>query len=139
MGQIVGIDTSVFIYFFEDHQKYADQAERILTLIESGKMEGVFSVVGLIEILTGPKKQKKEELAYEYKELITHFPHLRIQGIGEKSVDISSHLRAKYGITTPDALHVAAAIEAGAEQFITNDKRLSKIKEIDICLMHEYM
>ncbi len=33
-------------------------------------------------------------------------------------------LRARNGIQTPDALHLAAAIEGGCQEFWTNDKRL---------------
>lgn len=35
-------------------------------------------------------------------------------------------LRVDYGIKTPDALHLAAALESGCDEFWTNDLRLAK-------------
>ncbi len=36
-------------------------------------------------------------------------------------------LRAHSGIRTPDAVHLAAAIEGGCQEFWTNDKRLGDV------------
>jgi len=48
-------------------------------------------------------------------------------------------LRASYEIHVPDALQIAAAIEAGATLFVTNDRRLSKVEEIEILLLEDYL
>lgn len=36
----------------------------------------------------------------------------------------ATELRAQHRLSTPDALHLAAAIDAGCEEFWTNDRRL---------------
>ena len=135
MGKVIGIDTALFIYLLEENERYIKKVERIFSMLEHGRMRGVFSVVGLIEILTGPKKQKNYALASHYREIITHFPHLTIVGINEQIVEVASDLRARYSIATPDAIHIATAIDSGADAFITNDKALKKIKEISIQLL----
>ena len=89
----------------------------------------------MIEILTGPKQVGRFDLAQEYKHILTHFPNLIICGLDEKIVDTASNIRAKYNIATPDAIHIATAIENSATEFLTNDKRLKKIKEIQISLV----
>ena len=38
--------------------------------------------------------------------------------------DSATALRARHGLKTPDALHLAAAIASGCEEFWTNDERL---------------
>jgi predicted nucleic acid-binding protein len=48
-------------------------------------------------------------------------------------------LRAQYSIRVPDALQSAAAMEAGATAFATNDLRLKKVKEIRVLLLDEYV
>ena len=98
-------------------------------------MEAVFSSIGLIEVLTGPKRAGNFELAGEYRELFARFPNLTIGGMNESIVEIASDLRATYGISTFDAIHIATAIDAGAKRFITNDKGLQRIKEITIELL----
>ena len=53
--------------------------------------------------------------------------------VAEKAAEI----RAKYGVKPPDALQVATSLVHHAEAFITNDKELKKIKEINIITMKE--
>jgi uncharacterized protein len=35
--------------------------------------------------------------------------------------DLATQLRAQHGLKTPDAIHLAAAIHAGCDEFWTND------------------
>lgn len=135
MGQKVGIDTSILLYLLEKNGQYIDKARIVMLAVQSGKYEAVFSSIGLIEILTGPKRQGHHEIAARYRETITHFPNLIIGGMNEAIVEIASDLRATYGISTPDAIHIATAIDAGAKKFITNDKALKRIKEISVELL----
>lgn len=135
MGKIIGIDTVIFIYLLEANARYLLQVENILKQVEEGRIQGVFSCIGLIEILTGPKKQGRYDLAFQYKKLITHFPNLTIKGVNEIIIETASDLRAKYALPTPDAIHLATAINAKAQSFITNDKGLKKVKEITIHIL----
>lgn len=135
MVKLVGIDSVLFIYIFEKDHALAKKAKLILKNIEVGNLNGIFSSIGLIEVLTGPKKMGNQNLAFQYKTLISNIPNLTIIGINESIVELASDLRAKYGIKTPDAIHIATAIDAKADKFITNDKKLKKIKEIKIELL----
>lgn len=126
MARLVGIDTSIFIYLFEDHPRFAAPAARVLKKIERGTWHGVFSSIGMIELLTGPKKAVRFDIAAEYVERLSHFPNLSIIGMNERIVDQASSLRAQHGIGTADAIHVATAITEGATTFVTNDSKLEK-------------
>jgi predicted nucleic acid-binding protein len=44
----------------------------------------------------------------------------------------AAQLRADLNLKTPDALHLAAAIEAGCDRVLTNDNRLSKCTDIPV-------
>lgn len=139
MGKIIGIDTALLIYLFEDSVDFADASAKIMKKVEDGKYSAIFSCIGMIELMTGPKKLGRIDLAHEYKVRLMEFPNLRIIGINENIVDIASTLRAKYGIRTPDAIHIATAIDGGANSFITNDKLLQKIKEIKVVLLSDVL
>lgn len=39
--------------------------------------------------------------------------------------DLATQLRSVHGLKTPDALHLAAALESGCDEFWTNDDRLA--------------
>lgn len=135
MGQIIAIDSVIFIYVWNKQPDFFKRARQILERISSGQAIGVFSQIGLIELLTGPKKQGKKGLALLYKERMANFPNLRILSLNDNIVDISSDLRARYNLRTPDAIHIATAMDAKADKFITNDKSLKKIREIKIELL----
>lgn len=137
MGQKIGIDTAVVIYLLEEHPKYLSYAEKLFKNIQNGQIEAVFSVIGLIELQTGVKRRNRYDLAFSYRTLLGTFPNLSITGINEQVVEISSDLRARYGISTPDAIHIATAIDFGANTFITNDKTLKKVKGIDVVLIDD--
>jgi len=48
-------------------------------------------------------------------------------------------LRAQYDIHVPDALQIAAALEAGATAFVTNDRRLSRVQELAVLVFDDYV
>ena len=48
-------------------------------------------------------------------------------------------LRAEYGLRVPDALQIAAALEARATAFVTNDQRLTKVKELSVFQFDDYL
>lgn len=132
MGRLVAIDTSILIYLLEEHPGHARKARRLFERFEHGSMRGVFSIVGMIELLTGVKKKNRQDLAQDYKILLSRLPNFDIYSIDEDIVDIASDLRVSYGVRTPDAIHVATAIAKDATMFITNDRALKKIKEMTV-------
>lgn len=44
--------------------------------------------------------------------------------------DSAAELRARYALSTPDAIHIATAISGGATGFIGNDKGLKRVREL---------
>lgn len=136
MGQkVVALDTSVFIYVLEAHPVYAHPAMALLARIRDGAWSGVFASVGMIELLTGPKQAGRVDLAVAYERHLAAFPNLEIAPLSERVIWLASDLRAKYGIRTPDAIHLATALAAGADEFITNDKALRKVQELSVVMV----
>ena len=130
--RVVGLDTMLFIYQFEKYNNFWQKTKIVFSGLEEGKFKGVTSVIGLIEILTKPKKEKNYLLVKEYQELLTGFPNLTIADVDLKIADLSSSLRAKYKLATPDAILVATALSHGATGFITADIGLRKIRELEM-------
>jgi predicted nucleic acid-binding protein len=44
----------------------------------------------------------------------------------------NTYIRAHYGFKTPDAIHLAAAVVAGCEVFLTNDHRLDRFSDLTV-------
>ena len=47
-------------------------------------------------------------------------------------IDRATELRARHGVRTPDALHLAAAVASGCDVFLTNDLRLAHVPGIPV-------
>jgi predicted nucleic acid-binding protein len=49
-------------------------------------------------------------------------------------------LKGNYSdLKTIDAIQISSAIEIGSDAFLTNDKRLKKIKEIKVMVLEDYL
>lgn len=52
--------------------------------------------------------------------------------VSAKIVDRATSMRAKYGLKSPDAIHIATAVEYGASSFWTGDSVFARISEIAV-------
>ncbi|MGB6369655.1 MAG: PIN domain-containing protein [Atribacterota bacterium] len=138
-GKVVGLDTMVFIYHFEENQIYSPLTFSIFESLEKGNFKGITSILTLLEILVKPKKENNSLLTERYKLLFETFPNLQVKTINENIADIASTLRASYNINTPDAIQIATSLEAKADIFITNDATLKKISEIKVLLLNKML
>ena len=64
-------------------------------------------------------------------------PGLQIIELTTDVINRATDLRANYSssLRTPDAIQIACALIANADQFLTGDKKLSVIQEIDIIIV----
>jgi len=132
--KVLALDTNIFIYHFEENPAYTAFTEGLFEKIESGHVRAITSALTLHEILTGARKAGNAELVSLYRKLLGSFPNLHFVPFDARVADISSDLRARYGLRTPDAIQVATAIHQRADAFVTNDTGLRRIKEIKITL-----
>ncbi len=139
-AKVIGLDTSVFIYFLENNEKYGPLARITINGIENGKWEGVTSTITLMEITVRPWQTGQESIAREYEAVLVHFPNLSVVDVDRDVARIAAQLRAKYNVAPPDALQVAASLNYGAKAFLTNDRRLSRLQDlIDVLVMDDFV
>jgi len=138
-GKVIGLDTMVFIYHFEENQIYSPLTFSIFESLEKGNFNGITSILTLLEILVKPKRESNLILTERYKILLETFPNLQMKNLDENIADVASSLRANYNINTPDAIQVATSLEARADIFITNNTSLKKITEIKVLLLSEML
>jgi len=139
-AKVIGLDTSIFIYFLEKNPRYAPLAQITLNGIERGKWQGVTSTITLMEFTVRPWQLEKETVAREYEAILVHFPNLSIVDVDRNVARAAAQLQAKHQVSPPDALQVAACASFGAKAFLTNDKRLSKLQELmDIVVLEDFL
>ncbi len=136
---ILGLDTMLFIYHFEENKDYLPFTRAFFGLIEDGMIEGKTSIITRLEILVKPREEGDDILADEYKLILENFPHLEVAPVDAEVADLASSLRAKYELRTPDAIQLATSIVKGAQAFATNDESLKKVKEIEVVVMREVL
>lgn len=128
----IALDTNILIYHLEDNPAYADFTTHLFERIETGRLHAIVSALALHEILSGVHKAGHGDEAVRYKNLLLSFPNLTIVPFDAETATISGEIRARYGLRTPDAIHVATAIHGGAEAFVTNDEGFRRVKEIRV-------
>lgn len=136
---LLGFDTSLFIYFVERHPVYFNVSREIIRRVDSGVLLGYSSMITLTEVLVQPKKFKNSALENDYRTLLLHSRNFELLPIDENVAEQAAELRSRYTIRTPDALQVSAALSAGCQAFVTNDKRLKSISELNILVLDELL
>ncbi len=119
-GLRICIDTAPFIYFIEKNPKYLSMLRPFFAEINAGKIDALTSTITLLEVLVLPFKTKNESLAEKYRDILLYAEGLTTFEIFHEVSELSSKLRAKYSIRTPDAIQIAVGIIYGADAFLTN-------------------
>ncbi|MDI3339931.1 MAG: type II toxin-antitoxin system VapC family toxin [Sphaerobacter sp.] len=137
--QRLGLDTPIFIYHIEGASRYAEPAATILDGVTDSAFEGVASVLTLMELTVKPLRMGQLDIADEYDVLTSNYPHLSVIEINHRAARHAAQLRARYRLRPADALQIAAAIDDGADVFLTNDRDLRRVTEIPVLLLEDFV
>lgn len=135
--KILGIDTSIFIYFMELHPLYNSLVCEIFHRIDTGTFAGVTSVVTLIEVLIRPFRQGNVYLQQEYRNLLLNSENFEIIPVDIGIADLAADLRSRYNLLIADAIQIASSLSVGCEAFLTNDTKLKRVAELPILVLSE--
>jgi predicted nucleic acid-binding protein len=124
---LVALDSNVFIAFIEQDEFFETAAE-IIQKIEHGMLDAVYSSIVYGEVMRMPAGSSLEPIRQFFDTLGgKDYPANRI--VCSKAAE----LRRTYPpLKLPDALHLATAIIARADTFITADKRLLAVAKKEI-------
>lgn len=78
---------------------------------------------------------EREDLADQYELLLDNFPNLKTRPIQRTVLRTAAQLRGRYRIKTPDAIHLASALESGATVFICDDRGLKAVQGIETIIL----
>ncbi len=136
---VLGLDTAIFIYHFEENPAYLPLTRELLSSIETGERKGVTSTITLMEIIVKPLALGQIDVARKYEALLANFPNLEIIDLDRDAIRLAAKLRAEYRIRPPDALQVATSLQHGAQAFITNDHLLKRLQnKIAVLVLEDY-
>ncbi len=135
--QRLALDSVVFIYFIERNPVFVDRARTVFRLIDAGAIAGYSSVITLTEVLTRPLQMQNQAIAAIYRSFLLNSAYLSLVPVTATVAERAAQLRANHQLRTPDALQIAAALEAQCDAFLTNDMRLQRVSEIPVILFDD--
>lgn len=115
------IDSSVWIYHFEQHPDLAHAAGQVIQSLEEGRFRGIVSELTLLELTVRPLQLGRQDVADEYELLLSYFPNVELEPVSRDVLLEAAALRARYRFRTPDAILLATGIRSSVTAAVTND------------------
>ncbi len=126
LGQRVYLDTNTLIYAVEGDP--ATQPASVVVLMRAVSRNEVTAYASLLvraEVLVLPLKTGNQAQIAFYRRLLDESGPIRMAALTPAVADAAAALRADHpALKLVDALHLAAAIEAGCRAFVSGDVRL---------------
>jgi len=135
----VGLDTQVFIYFIEEDDRFLALVKPVFEAIDHGNLPAATSALTLMEVLVVPYRNDDAALASRYEALLTRSRGLRCLNIDRPVLKAAAEVRARLKLKPPDAIQVAAAMEANCRVFLTNDRRIPAVPGLKILQLNKYL
>lgn len=125
-SQAISLDSNIFIRALDDLGSLGDQARALLEHIKQVSPKIYISTILLEEFFVKVFKEKRESELVYIMDFLTLGGLITILDMNKEIAIMAAKVRSDYGIKAPDAIHLASAINAGANVFITTDKRLPR-------------
>lgn len=128
------LDASAIIYGIEGAGELRVAVLAWITKAENSG--GILSTSRLsrLECRVLPLRRGQTVLVAQYDEFFLR-RSLNVVDIGGSVIDRATDLRVRYGLKTPDAIHVATAIECGADLILTGDRDMTHLEDIRVELV----
>ena len=126
------LDASTIIYAIESLPPFRDIV--IARVMQAEGTEGgiiITSRLSRLECRVKPLREANADLLGKYDEFFTR----RLVSVVEVTAPVierATDLRARYGLRTPDAIHLATALEDETDLFLTGDAALARCAEVRV-------
>jgi len=131
------LDTAPIIYYVENHPRYVETMERVFEALDVGRLQAITSPVTLAECLVAPIRDGDIALQQDYIHTAARSPNATLVPSDEEIAVLASELRARYGLSLPDAFQLSTAIRARCDAFLTNDLAFQRVTETRVLLLDE--
>jgi predicted nucleic acid-binding protein len=111
-------DADVLIYAAATDHPLGKRVRPLFAAVPDGKIAGIGSTLLIPELLTKPLRgQSRDEL----DELSALLHRLDLRPLDRATAQLATVLGATHRLHAADAVHLATAVGAGADRFITNN------------------
>jgi predicted nucleic acid-binding protein len=128
---VIYLDTVICIYAVEGAPSFQARAlARLMTLRASGDQPAISDLTWL-ECRVKPIRTGDAIALADMEAFLTAADVVRVP-LPTAVYERACRIRAVYNVKLADALHVAAAVEAGCGGFLTNDARLARFPDVAV-------
>lgn len=127
-GEKIALDSMIFIYLFEDDERYIKYIYPLFKQAELHKISLVTSIISVIETLSPVRYITDQYTRTEVLQFFQDSEWLTVHFIDWEIATEAARLRRenKY-LRVPDSIQLATALKIQATAFITNDIKLAKL------------
>ncbi len=125
-------DADVLIYAAVPGHQLGQRVAGLFPDDEPAQVVGIGSVLLLPEVLAHPMREGNED---ELTTLASFLGRLELRPVDARTAQVATSLAATHRLRAADAVHLATAVVAGADRFITHNHRdfTDSINEIAVC------
>jgi len=131
------LEASALIYLIESVASFRDTVlARVMQAEGSANGLLITSRLSRLECRVKPLRESDHELLARYDTFLTR----RLMHVAELNalvIERATELRARLGLKTPDALHVATAIAERADLFLTGDAALARVTDLRVEILRQ--
>jgi predicted nucleic acid-binding protein len=136
-GERVYLDTNIFIYALEGYPDFVDELTELFESLDEGNLSAVTSELTLAEVLVRPFIDGNTERHTAYQQALQSSEVLEVVPVSRDVLIEAALIRSITNLRLPDAIHAATARLTKCETFLTNDRRLLAIPDIEVVLLSE--
>jgi predicted nucleic acid-binding protein len=128
------LDASAIIYGVEGVDSVRQAVIAWIARAEAENASGgaiLTSRLSRLECRVFPLREQQVELLACYDEFFVR-RSLTVVEIAASVIERATDLRVRYGLKTPDAIHVATAIDLQADLILTGDRDLARCSEVRV-------
>ena len=131
-GKRAYFDSNIFIYLIEGFRELEPKLLELRDSIALAESEVVTSELTLCEVLVAPFRNNDSALVARYRQFIEVSGAFSVQAASRETYVRASLYRAQSGMKTPEAIHMATAVETNCQVFVTNDAKIKAPRNIQI-------
>lgn len=136
-GKRLYLDAAIFIYLIENPSNYSLALNDLRSFMLASPGQSFTSELTHCEVLAKPFALRDPRLIRLYESLLLESGAIAVVPTTREIYLRAAMLRGEFGLKTPDAIHMASAIESGCTAFLTNDRRIRGPKQMAILTMSD--
>lgn len=131
-GQRVYFDTNPLIYFVEGLAEYQAVVLPVFEMLGKGELSAQTSPLTLTETTLKPLRTGHAALVAAYHDLLLDPDVFTLTQMTPQTFMQAAQIAAELNLKTPDALHMACAVQSECNTFLTNDLKIKPYAGVQV-------